>query len=262
MPAADPSESDLYVTALAVAVREDPEYRPVSALPEDDHIARIARSFGILRTIPIQWLMALSDDGDAMDVCAQALTALGVPADEQPLYLVRSGPLPDPYIAVLARLVQRLGWRGEDTGITHLDEAGGTAVFDLLDWSTGPGDGATAVILDEPLFADVRVGTSPVRAVAVRVCRGAGPLRVLGWGEGDPEADGPDAATHLFDGRGPCDGWLDLHTAALSEGLSDGDQVLIRARGGSRHGWVRFEVRDAAGLRCAVARTAGMELVR
>jgi hypothetical protein len=244
------SPDDLHVAALAVVVQDDPTRRPVSSLPEHDHLVRIARSFGVIGFIPMERLEVLRDGGDATDVCAQALGALGVPEDDQPLYLVRSGPLPDPFVATLARLVQRVGWRGEDTGITHLDEAGGTAVFDLLDWSTGPGGSATAVIGDEPLFADAATGMSPVRAVALRVTRGAGPLRVLGWGEDEPEAAERTVVTHLFEGRGPCDGWVALHAAALSGGLADGDQVLIRARGGSRRGWARFEVRDAEQLRC------------
>jgi hypothetical protein len=247
------SPYDLHVAALAVVVQDDPEHRPVSSLPEQDHLVRIASAFGVTGLIPMERLEVLSDAGDATDVCAQALAALGVPDDDQPLYLVRSGPLPDPFVATLARLVQRVGWRGEDTGITHLDEAGGTAVFDLLDWSTGPGGNATAVIFDEPLFADARTGMSPVRAVALRVTRDAGPLRVLSWGEDGPEADDRTVVTHRFEGRGPCDGWVALHAAALSGGLTDGDQVLIRARGGSRRGWARFEVCDAEQLRTIAA---------
>jgi hypothetical protein len=243
---------DLHVTALAVAVHENPGYRPVAA---GEDAFPILSAVAALRGVPAERLAMREGRGADEDVCARALGALGVPDDTQPLYLVHTGAGPDPYIAFLAKLVQDLDWPGEDTGITHLDEAGGTAVFDLLDWSTGPDGGATVLIADEPPVVDVLAGRRrTVSAAAVRVRRDAGPLRLLGAGEGEPAAAA--RATHQFEGAGPCDGWLALTRAAQDGRLADGDRVLILANGPRRHGWVLFEVADAQWLRSAVSGTA------
>jgi hypothetical protein len=237
------SGSDLYVAAFAVAVTDNPDYRPVSTLDPDNDIWPLVHSVAALTGIPRDYL-EMRADAAAKDTGLQALRDLGMPAEAEPLFLVRPGPPPDPYVAVLARLVEEVGWPGEDTGITHLDEAGGTAVFDLLDWATPPDGRATALIVDEPLFADMRTGLAPASAVAVRVCREAGPARVLGWGEGEPPATSTE---HEFTGTGPCAGWLQLHAAAQDGLLRAGDHVLIRAAGGTRTGWVLLEVAEETG---------------
>jgi hypothetical protein len=237
-------DGDLHVAALAVAGAARPDYLPVSTLEPDDDYRLLAQSMSALTGTPADCLTIRADDG-AKDIGVRALRALGAPARTEPLYLVRSGPVPDSYVAVLAWLVQELGWPGEDTGITHLDEAGGTVVFDLLDWSTPAAGRATALIMDEPLFTDARTGPAPASAVAVRVRRGGGALRVLGWGEGEPAAAG---AGHEFAGTGPCAGWLEMHAAVQAGRLQARERVLIRAAGGSRAGWVLLEVTDAGQL--------------
>jgi hypothetical protein len=231
-------DADLYVAGLAVAVTDEPSYLPVSTLDPDDDYLLLARSMATLTGVPANCLTIRADDG-ATDFGLRALRDLGAPGPAEPLYLVRSGPVPDSYVAVLAWLVEELGWPGEDTGITHLDEAGGTAVFDLLDWSTPAAGRATALIMDEPLFTDARTGPVLASAVAVRVSRGAGPFLVLGWGEGEPPAA---CAGHDFAGTGPCAGWLDLYAAAKAGRLRARDRVLVRATGGARAGWVLLEV--------------------
>jgi hypothetical protein len=245
---------DLHVTALAVAVRQNPGYRQVIA---GEDAFPLMSAVAALRGVPPERLVLREGNGADEDVCARALDALGAPDDTQPLYLVHTGAGPDPYIACLAKLVHELDWPGEDTGITHLDEAGGTAVFDLLDWSTGPDRGATVLIADEPSIVDVAAGRRTVSAAAVRVRRDAGPLRMLGAGEGEPAAahatHQSGGVTHQFDGAGPCDGWLAFTQAAQDGRLADGDRVLILANGSHRRGWAAFEVTDAQWLRLAVA---------
>ena len=149
-------------------------------------------------------------------------------------------------MAALDRLVHESGWAGEDVGLTYLEELGGTTVFELLEWAVPAETGATAVICDEPLFADARV-PGHFKAVGLRLCQGTGPLRILGCGEGTPD-DGPDRAEHRFSGRGPCDGWLGLHGALAAGAIRDGDWVLVHARGPLREGWLLLEAVDAASV--------------
>ena len=247
----------LRVEALAVAFQANARYRP---MPPGDEALPVIKAMGAIRGLPADRLAVRDGTGADEDVCGRALSALGVPDDDQPLYLVNPGMGPDMFVAVLPRLVQELSWRGEDIGITHLDEAGGTAVFGLLDWSTGPDGRATVLIADEPLFVDVLAGPRPVSAVAVRVSRDAGPLLMLGAGEGAPPGERPGGAvtaSHEFGGPGPCDGWLALARAARGGRLGDGDRVLIRADGASRRGWALFEVADARSLPAALSGMTG-----
>jgi hypothetical protein len=239
--------ASLHVEALAVAFQANASYRMMA---QGDEALPFIQALGAIRGLPAERLAVRDGSGADEDVCGRALRALGVPDDDQPLYLVNPGMGPDMFVAVLPRLVQELGWRGEDIGITHLDEAGGTAVFGMLDWSSGPDGRATVLIADEPVFVDVLDGPRAVSAAAVRTSRDAGPLRVLGAGEGDPPAQlpGGGTASHEFGGPGPCDGWLALAQAALDGRLGDGDRVLIRASGASRRGWALFEVTDARSL--------------
>ena len=160
-------------------------------------------------------------------------------------------------MAALAQLVHESGWAGEDLGITHLEELGGTAVFDLLRWAVPAGTGATVVVCDEPLFVDARV-PGRFKAVGLRLAQGAGPLRVLGCGEGGPAAaqgaegtvgaEGTDGAAHRFSGRGPCDGWLEFHEALAAGKVRDGERVLVHARGPLREGWLLLEAVDVASV--------------
>ncbi|WNI18957.1 hypothetical protein [Actinacidiphila sp. ITFR-21] len=247
------SATGLSVTAVGVAVQEQPDYRPVAGLAADDDLLPLVRAVADLNDIPLDRLEMLTDSGDTKNVSAMALAALGRPDRPQPLYYVRSGPLPDPYVATLARLVHEADWAGEDTGITHLDELGGTAVFDLLDWAVGEGPGATALVCDEVLFADSRLGPVPAAAVALRVRRGPGPLEVLAVGEGTPGAWPRNAADHRFTGRRACDGWIALGRALADGRIADGDRLLLHTRGEHREGWLLLRAADTAGLELADA---------
>lgn len=235
----------LCVDAVGVAVVAHPNYRPLHEFP-----AGVLPARRLPAAVPAEHLMVLAPEEtelDGPDVSALALAALGVPAREQPLFLVHADPPRDTRVAPLARLVHETGWPGEDLGITHLDELGGTVVFDLLGWAV-PDTGATVVICDEPLLVDARRGPVRFAAVGLRVRRGAGPLRVLGCGEGAPEGhvDGP-----RFTGAGPCDAWLALHAALARGAIADGESVLLHARGPLREGWLSLRVEDVAGLRLA-----------
>ena len=157
----------------------------------------------------------------------------------------------DSLVSALAGLVQGSGWAGEDIGITQLDELGGTLVFDLLDWAM-PEAGATALICDEPLFADARLGGAPFCAVALRVRPGQGPLRVLDCGEGAPGAAAEEAG-HRFAGSGPCDGWLNLYDALAVGAIADGERILLQARTSFREGWVLIQAESVADVRLARA---------
>jgi hypothetical protein len=240
--------SELSVGAIAVAFEEYPDYRPVAALEDGDELRLLAGGVAVAGRVPLERLEVLAPCGDAKDVGSLALATLGVPTEPQPLFLVRSGPLRDPYVAALAQLVHESGWPGEDFGITHLDELGGTAVFDLLEWAVDDGAAATALVCDEPVFADSLHGTQPVAAVALRVRRGPGPLRVHGSGEGAPHAGVRDAR-HRYTGSRPCDGWLALHAAAAAGRIADGDRILLHTQGPHRQGWLLLEATRTADLR-------------
>lgn len=237
----------LSVDAIGVAVQPNPDYRPVTDFDPDDELWPLVHAIAELTGTPAEHLGMLADQDDGTDVCSVALGRLGLPPVPQPLYLVRSGPLADPYVAMLSRLVEKSGWAGSDVGITHLDELGGTLVFDLLDWCVQSDAGATALIAHEPLFADARTGPEPVCALGLRVGRGPGPLRVLGWGEGAPGGEAA-AARHRFLGSTSCDSWLAL-CRALDEGaIRRDDSVLIHTLG-RREGWLLLEAAEPGALR-------------
>lgn len=243
---------EVSIEAISVAVRQHPGYRPVAALDATEDLPLLVADVARFSGIPPERLWLLDpDDGRAPDVATPALAALGAPAADEPLFLVRSGPPRDPYAVELARLVHEAGWAGEDVGVTHLDELGGTVIFRLLSWVVPEGATATVVICDDPLFTDAAHGSRPIAAVAVRVRRGPGPLRVLGCGEGAPN-NHQDAGSR-FAGAGPCDGWLALHAALRSGRVADGDRVLLHTRGPAREGWLSMVAVDTEGLLLAPA---------
>ncbi|WP_194911394.1 hypothetical protein [Catenulispora rubra] len=246
----------LSVEAVSAATLPFENYVPLDSSELAVPRSRLEREHGIP---PEHALVRTLQDSvwDGPDVSSLALAGLGVPAVAQPLFLVRSGPLRDSMVAALAQLVHESGWAGEDLGITHLEELGGTAVFDLLEWAVPPRTGATVVVCDEPLFADVRV-PGRFKAVGLRLRQGPGPLRVLGCGEGGSAAAGgsgglggsgvADGAEHRFSGRGPCDGWLAFHEALAAGKVRDGERVLIHARGPLREGWLLLDAVDVGSV--------------
>ncbi len=226
------------ITALAVASLPA-AYVPLSSVAElvaGLPAARISSSGIPVSRLLVQSPAHVEDPGD---VSAAVLGALGVA--EEPLFLVRSGPQRDTMVAALARLVHESGWPGEEVGITHLDELGGTVVFDLLSWAVQAS--ATVVICDEPLFADARSSLG-FSAVGLRVDHGPSPLRVLACGEGPP----PSCAGHYFAGGGPCDAWISLHSALKVGDIHAGDKILLHAKGPNREGWLTLTAANLASL--------------
>uniref|UniRef100_UPI00189245E4 hypothetical protein n=1 Tax=Catenulispora rubra TaxID=280293 RepID=UPI00189245E4 len=178
---------DLSVEALGIAVLPYTHYLPLQVDVASAPIEAVTRFERRARGIPVEHAMrvAMDDEVDSAaepDVSALALAALGSPPAAQPLFLVHDVPR-DSLVSALAGLVQGSGWAGEDVGITHLEELGGTVLFDLLDWAM-PEVGATVLICDEPDFADARLGAGRFSAAALRVRPGGGALRVLDCGEG------------------------------------------------------------------------------
>lgn len=242
--------SELSVTALAVATADSAEHVPVAGVgAELPALVRAAVAGG---AVPAAHLTVRVGDGTGgPDVSASALAALGAPEQPHPLVLVRSGPLRDPLTAALAGLVHDCGWAGEDLGLTHLEELGGSVVFALLDWAL-PAAGGTVLVCDEPLCGDDRCGPPRYAAVGLRLARGTGPLRVLGCGEGPPV--GQDGEVR-FTGAGPCDAWLALHAAVTAGRVGDGTRILLHTRSVRREGWLRLALTEVAALRLVEATT-------
>ncbi|HEY0495435.1 MAG TPA: hypothetical protein VGD48_06790 [Kutzneria sp.] len=239
--------ADLSITRLCAAVRTHTDYLPLTAFP-DDLLPKQRVEAAIQEGIPVEHLIVVNPaDSDLPELSDLALAAVGVPDDDQPLFLIRSGPLRDPMVTLLARMVLKFGWRGEDIGITHLDELGGTVGFELLDWAIP--DVATVLICDEPVFADARVGTGRFATVGLRVRQGPGPLLVLDAGEGAPESFSD--VEWRFTGSGACDGWLDVHAALSAGDIADGDRILLHTKGPLREGWLLAQVVDAAAVELA-----------
>ncbi|MGH3414831.1 MAG: hypothetical protein ACRDVE_10300 [Actinocrinis sp.] len=250
---------ELSITAIAVSVCDDASYRPATLLDEGHEFRQLARGLAQHAGTTLEAVRIRPAEERAPDVSSLALAALGPRHRDEPLFLVRSGPLSDPHGALLARLVFESGWEGEDLGITHLDELGGTLVFGLLSWAVREGAGATALICDDPLFADdgaEELGRWRVAGAALRVRRGAGALRVLGCGEGVPTAPS-DHAEHQLHGSRPADGWIALRDAVTQRRVSDGDRVLIHTRGRLREGWLLLEATDITALELVTADTSG-----
>jgi hypothetical protein len=241
---------ELVIDAISVAVDEQPGYRPATAI-EDPALREIAEVVAGLDSSAPDRLLVLADILDGTDVTARAVAQLGAPPQPQPLYLVRSGPEPDPFVAMMPRLVHGLDWVTEDLGITHLDEVGGVGVLELLRWSADPALGVTVVLVDQPVFVDAERPPKSVLAVAFRVSWGSGPLRVLDAAERAVPASVLDAAMHRFGGAGPCDAWIGLHAGLRSGIVGDGERVLLHTSGGGREGWVSLDIVVSGAIRLA-----------
>jgi hypothetical protein len=235
----------LVVAAIAVAVLERPAYLSIADFVADPDMMALARAVAERNELPLERLRFLADEPH-LDVASVALDELGPPDGRQPVLLVRSGPDPDPFVATLARMVTGRPWVDEELGLTHLDELGGTAVLEFLDWFM-PDGGATVLIVDQSPVIDIDAARPSPAAVALRVGRGAGLIRVVSWGDGVP----PPAMAYRFTGQGPCDPWIDLHSALTGGWLAAGDEALLHATGGAgREGWALLELEGVTtGLR-------------
>jgi hypothetical protein len=226
----------LVVEAIAVAVLERPAYLSIADFVSNPEMMALARAVAERNELPLERLRFLADEPDR-DVASVALDELGPPEGEQPVLLVRSAPDPDPFVATLARMVTGRPWVNEEIGLTHLDELGGTGVLEFLDWFM-PDGGATVLIVDQNPVIDIQATRPSPAAVALRVGRGSGLIRVVSWGEGAP----PPAMAYRFTGHGPCDPWIDLHTALAGGWLVPGDEALLHATGAGREGWALIEL--------------------
>ena len=243
--------SDLNVSALAaVEPRLPVAARPAGDLPAGSPAGDLARLAARVRGVPLAELRLLADDDapapdpDVALLALAALDAVDQPADDEPLFLVRSGPLRDQRVAELGRIVHASGWRGEDLGVTHLDELGGALVLGLLGWALDTR--ATVLLPDDPPLLG-RDELAPPRAVALRVRRGPGPLRVLGCAEGRP----PMAGDRAFTGSRPCDAWLALAVALDAGTVEPGERLLLHTVGPHREGWLELTAADPAAVRVA-----------
>jgi hypothetical protein len=239
----------LYVDALAIAVRSRPRLRLAAELPVRNQHRRMAVVIARARGIPLERIYVRQPvPGSAAEAADYAITwraldALGPPDHEQTLFLVRSDLVLDLMSAPLASTVHAVGWSGDDVGITHLEEQGGTKVFGLLDWAVAEDRGATVVIVDDPAYVDVQAKKPAFAAVAVRLARTGG-LRVVASGETSPGVPAmPEQARHarVFSGTDACGAWLDLHAALSSGMVSQGELVLLRTTGDERQGWLLLE---------------------
>jgi hypothetical protein len=239
--------AELYIEAIATAVRSRPRLRPAAELPRRNPRRQVANMIARNRGIPADQMYVrepvAGDPADAADYATtlRALDALGPPDDDQTLFLVRSGPVIDPMTAPLAATAHAAGWTGDDIGITHLEEQGGTQVFGLLAWAVPEDLGGTVVIVDDPAYVAARVEKPTFAAIALRLAR-TGALRVVADGEissGTPAL--PGEAEHVFAGSGACDAWLDLYGALSSGAVGRGELVLLRTVGDERQGWLLLE---------------------
>jgi hypothetical protein len=257
----------LYIDALAIVVRSRPWLQPSAKLPRRDPRRQVANMIARSRGIPAELMYVrqpmAGDPADASDCAAtrRVLDALGPPDDDHTLFLVRSGPVIDPMTAPLAATAHAVGWTGDDVGISHLGEQGGTQVFRLLDWVVPEDRGATVVIVDDPAYLVARDEKPAFATVALRLAR-TGALRVVACGEASPpaaalgaEADARPA--RIFSGPGACDAWLDLHTALSSGAVGSGELVLLRTAGDERQGWLLLEAARPQELRLTSALLEG-----
>lgn len=237
----------LYIDSLAITVRSCPRLKPTAALHRTHQQRQVAHLVAGRRGVPkdrIKVRQPLADDlADAGDflITQRALAALG-PPPERPhtLYLVRSGPLLDPMVAPLTATVHTMGWPGDEVGISHLEEQGGTLVFDLLEWAVPEGCGATVIIVDDPAYVDDLTERPAFAAVSLRLS-GTGALGVRACGEGTPPNVDAEPYAHKFSGTGPCDAWLDFYAALASGAVERGESALLHTVGRERQGWVLVE---------------------
>jgi hypothetical protein len=236
----------LSVSAITVAIDHAPPYVPVPAITGE----RLRETEEVLSALGVRdhaGFAVLAEAPAGADVAERALAGLGTVDPTEPFYLVRSGPGTDPFVAALPGLVHQFGL-GDDLGVTHLDELGGLALFELLSWAVPANRGAVALVVDQPVYVPGDATPAAVSAVALRVHRGDGPLRVRSWGDGEPPITALAAARRVFGGPGPCDAWLALHDAVHSNAVRDGDRVLLCAGGGDRAAWAELEINDSTRL--------------
>ncbi|MFI5808665.1 hypothetical protein [Streptomyces sp. NPDC051561] len=240
--------TNLYVDALAITVRSLPRLKPATAMHRTHQQRQVAHLVAMRHGVPearIKVRQPADDDpADAGDflITQRALAALG-PPPEQPhtLYLVRSGPLLDPMVAPLTATVHTMGWPGDEVGISHLEEQGGTLVFDMLAWAVPTDAGATVIIVDDPAYVDDTIEKPAFAAVALRLAP-TGALRILACDEGRPPlGPKPEPYAHVFSGTGPCDAWLELYAALESGAVERGESALLQTVGRERQGWVHVE---------------------
>lgn len=235
--------ADLFVEAFHVVCRRHPAYVPATAVPQGSDrawlAAFVARVAGV-SPADLEVSGVPDEPGADPELSRSVLAALG-PADGQPLFLVRPGPVLDAKVAALAELVHHVGWGGEDLGVTHLVPPVVPAALEFVSWAmSDPAVGATVLVVDE---APVRLRTDPgVPAVlGLRLNGVAGPLRLVACGrDGGPAA--PRAA-RVLDGPGLHGPWTALRTALGEGSLPAGETVLLDS--GAPGDWLLLEATGA-----------------
>ncbi|MER7129017.1 hypothetical protein [Streptosporangium saharense] len=232
----------LSVEAISAVSERAVLYDRGDALAGDaERFARTISSFGT-RFSDISVLR----DGQAVvtDLALRAVDGLGHPYREETLVFVQSGHDQDHLTVPLPRIAEELSWPvREDLAVTHLEQLGGTAVFDLLQWLLAP-DGQAAVLLtDRPELAFHGDAVPTGAVVALRVRPGDGPLRVLDWGEGAPAV-----AERTLTATGPVAPWLRLLTEITTGRLAPGTRVVLATGPTGRRGWALIELADPIAL--------------
>lgn len=261
--------ADLTLTGMSVARVPTPAYLPAELLSDDpmmiaytsvlpEYLRRINGGPG-LWTANVEWPsqhtradvartgLAFLPDDEKYDVARLALDRLGASPGPQPLYLVRSDPDQDPFLASLPRLTSGRDWIYGELTLSHLARSAGVGAFDFLSWSLTDA-GATVVLVDQPPLCLAGSEPAAISAVALRCSASPGPASILAHGEYTPPDALDVAADRVFAGSGPCEAWLDFAQAATAGSLRAEDRVLLRCGGVDGEGWLLLQVHEPGAL--------------
>jgi hypothetical protein len=258
--------ADLPLTGISVARVPAPTYLPAELFSDEpvliayttvvrDYVHRISSDSG-LRTGYMEWAsryigeggttgtdLAFLPDKEQYDVARLALERLGPSPVPQPLYLVRSDPDPDPFLASLPRLTSGRDWIHDELTLSHLGGSAGVGAFDFLRWSLTDA-GATVLFVDQPPLCLAGSEPAAIQAVALRCGASPGPASILAHGERTPPNAADVAADRVFAGSGPCAAWLEFAQAAADGTLRAEDRVLLRCGGLDGEGWLLLQVHN------------------
>ncbi|MFD4372909.1 hypothetical protein [Streptomyces sp. NPDC058486] len=228
----------LSIEAVSCARAADgsPSRLPAGAAELDDG-ARLLVAYvrQLTGTVPDGLSLWSGDREGIADLALRALGGLGAPTGgRESLVLVQRGHDREHHTVPLPRVSHEVPWEiTEEFGLSHLESAPHTGVFEMLGWLLEPWARGTVLIADHTEYA---LGPVPPddSVTAVRVVAGAGPLRVTGSGTGMPETGG-DLVLKV-----PGDGWEVL--ARLLAGPVPGLRLfLVEASAPGEERWLLLE---------------------